>query len=293
MKIAIIGLGKMGEWFTRFFLNEGIEVVVSDKDEEKLQKVKKELDVETLDNVKSVQNVNRVFICVPIENFEEVVAEIHPYIRRGQEVMEICSVKEQPVDIMHKYIKNSVVLGVHPMFGPGVKNIQNQKFILTPTSLEEKKLAETFGGWLRERGAKVFFMSPKEHDELMSIVLGLPYFLSLAFCDALISHKRFSDAKKVSGVSFKILLTLAEAIASERAEFSASLQTSLPQVDKIEELFLNKAADWLKLVRTKDRSAFIDKVNLLKLSLEKIDPFYSKSYIIMHKMLEAVKNCGN
>ena len=36
MKIAIIGAGKMGRWFTRFFLEEGDSVVVSSRGKEKL-----------------------------------------------------------------------------------------------------------------------------------------------------------------------------------------------------------------------------------------------------------------
>lgn len=292
MKVAIIGAGRMGSWFAKFFMEQGISVVVSDKDEDKLLKTAKELKVETASNVDAVKSADRILICVPIEGFEDVIAEIHNYIQPEQEVMDICSVKEFPVKIMHRYIKNGSILGTHPMFGPGVKGIKNQNFVLTPTNVKEEKLAENLRGWLEDKGARVFIMSPRQHDELMSVVIGLPYFLSLVTCDTLISYGRFTEARKVSGASCKLLLTLVEAIASEEAEFSTSLQMNLPETDKVEELFLTKTAEWLDLVKRRDRLAFVNKVKLLKDALTKIDPNYFKSYEAMHKMLEAIKN-GN
>ncbi|MEM3641261.1 MAG: prephenate dehydrogenase/arogenate dehydrogenase family protein, partial [Candidatus Bathyarchaeia archaeon] len=121
MRVAIIGAGKMGRWFASFFLKQGFSVVVSDKDNGKLLKIAEELNVETVSNVEAVEKADRIFVCVPIEHFEEVIAEIHTHIRQGQEILDICSLKERPVEIMHRYIKDGVVLGTHPMFGPGVK----------------------------------------------------------------------------------------------------------------------------------------------------------------------------
>jgi len=293
MKVAIIGAGKMGSWFAKFFFEQGAKVVVSDRDAEKLSKIAKELNVETASNVNAVKNADRILICVPVENFEDVVAEISPYIRREQEVMDICSVKEVPVNIMHKYIRNRVTLGTHPLFGPGVKSIEKQNFVLTPTNSRENKLAEEFGGWLESRGAKVFVMAPREHDELMCIVLGLPYFLSLVVCDTIISHGRFLEARKVSGISYKFLLTLVEAILSEEADFSASLQLNLPEAYNIGELLSEKVKEWLNLVKQKDRFSLVNKINVLKSYLVKINPDYPRSYEIMHRMLETLKNYRN
>ena len=78
MKIAVIGAGKMGRWFAKFFLEQGISVVVSDKDKDKLLKIAKELKVKTASNVDAVRSADKILICVPIETFEDVIAEIHP-----------------------------------------------------------------------------------------------------------------------------------------------------------------------------------------------------------------------
>ena len=290
MRVAIIGAGKMGRWFTRFFLGEGDSVIVSSRGKEKLLKIRDEFGVEITDNVKAVKKADRVLICVPLENFEAVVKEIHSHIRPDQVVMDICSIKERPVKIMHEYIKTGITLGTHPVFGPGVKSVENQNFVLTPVNDEEKRFAENFKSWLEERGTNVFVMSPRRHDELMSVVLGFPHFLGLVVCDALLDYGNFLEAKRVAGASFKMLLTLAEAVASEETEFYASLQMMLPEIEKIEGLFLQKCREWLDVVKRKDRLALADKMKLVKRRLREVNPDYVKSYEVMHRLLEAVKS---
>jgi prephenate dehydrogenase len=290
MKVAIIGAGKMGRWFTRFFLEEGDSVVVSSRSKEKLLKIRDEFGVEITDNVKAVKKADRVLICVPLENFETVVKEIHSHIRPDHVVMDICSIKERTVKIMHEYIKTGVTLGTHPVFGPGVKSIENQNFVLTPVDDEEKRFAREFKRWLEERRANVFVMSPRKHDELMSVVLGLPHFLGLVVCDALVNYPNFLEMKKIGGASYKMLLTLAEAVASEETEFYTSLQMNLPEIEKIESLFLEKSEEWLNMVKRKDRSAFTSKMEHIKTELRKVNPDYARSYETMHRFLDAVKS---
>jgi len=290
MKTAIIGAGEMGRWFTRFFLEEGDSVIVSSRSKEKLLQIRDEFGVKIADNVNAVKNADRVLICVPIENFEDVVKEIHSYIQPNQVVMDICSIKKIPVKIMHKYIKTGITLGTHPIFGPGVKSIKNQNFVLTPINDKEKRFAKNFRNWLEERGANVFIMSPKKHDELMSVVLGLPHFLGLVVCDTLMNYPDFLETKKVAGASYKMLLTLAEAVASEEADFYTSLQMNLPEIEKIEGLFLEKSREWLDLVKRKNRSAFANKMEVVKTKLMKVNPDYAKSYKVMHMFLDVIKS---
>jgi prephenate dehydrogenase len=288
MRIAVIGAGRMGRWFAKFFLEQGFSVVVSDKDWEKLQKLREELDVEIADIVKAVESADRIIVCVPIDNFEDVIREISVYIKPGQEVMDICSVKENPVNIMHKYISNTVTLGTHPMFGPGAKSIRGQNFILTPTNTKEQALAKDFGKWLENKGANVFFMTPKEHDKIMSIVIGLPYFLCHVVCDTLLSSGEFKKAKEVSGVSYKLLLNLTEAVVSEETEFAASVQVNIPELYNFGELLSKKIGEWLDIIRRKNKAELVEKITMLKNELAKMDPNYFKAYKYMYKILEVV-----
>ncbi len=290
MKIAILGAGKMGAWFAKFFRDEGYSVIVADRKKEKMAKLEKQLAVETADFLKAVSEADRIIICVSISAFESIVKMIAPSIRENQIVMDICSIKELPVKIMHKYIKRGVVLGTHPVFGPGSKGIEHKAFVLTPTRPEEKEFAEAYKTWLEEKHARVFVVSPRKHDELMSVVLGLPHFLGVVACDTLLDQDNYTETKKVAGTTYRMLFTLAEATALENPELYASLQLSLPELEKLENRFLEKACEWLKLIQNKDREAIAQRIEQLRTKLMTSGSMHTRSYEVMYKMLEATES---
>ena len=143
MRTAILGAGKMGVWFAKLCKDKGDNVVLSDRKTDKLTKIGKELGVETTtDFVEAVKTADEIMICVSISSFEEVVKKIGPSIRDGQAVMDICSIKEFPVNVMHEHIKHGLVLGTHPVFGPGSKGVKHKAYMLTPTNAAEEKYAD-------------------------------------------------------------------------------------------------------------------------------------------------------
>ena len=113
MKTAILGAGKMGVWFAKFCQNKGDNVILADRKKEKLNQLGRELGVETADIVEAVKAADRIMICVSISSFEGVVKKIAPVVRQNQVIMDICSIKEFPVNVMHQNIKSvSSVLSI-------------------------------------------------------------------------------------------------------------------------------------------------------------------------------------
>jgi prephenate dehydrogenase len=290
MKIAVIGAGKMGVWFARFFQSKGYTVTLADRKQEKLSKLKKELQVDTTtDFKKAVQGADQILLSVSISAFEEVVKAISPAVCKGQIVMDVCSIKETPVNIMHNYIKEGLVLGTHPVFGPGSNGVKHKAYILTPTNSKEQEFAEQFKQWLEKEEAHVFVMTPKKHDELMSVVLGLPHFLGLVACETLLEQKNLAETKKVAGTTYRMLFTLAEATALETPDLYANLQMNLPELNKIEDQFMSKAQEWLSLIKAKDSNAIVERMEQLKKKLMACDSDFEKSYDVMYKMLESTE----
>ena len=85
MKVAIIGgSGKMGRWFARFLKQEGYQVVITGRNERRLEEARRQLGVSaTSDNLAAVKGARAVLISVPIENFEAVVKQIGPHTEPG------------------------------------------------------------------------------------------------------------------------------------------------------------------------------------------------------------------
>ncbi len=291
MKVAIIGgSGKMGRWFANFLLQEGYGVVITGRNEEKLREAHEQLSVEvTTDNVAAVKSAQVILISVPIENFETVVKQIGPHTQPEQFILDITSVKALPVAIMHQHIKSGVVLGAHPVFGPGAKDTTQRSFILTPTSSEEEALAQKVKQHLETRGARVTLMSPEEHDEIMAVVLGLAHFIAIASADALLSFDRLKQLGTIGGVTFKLLLTLTESVISEDPEFYASLQMHLPKLAEIERSFQKRVENWVDLVAGKDQQQFAQRMKALKDSYRRLTPDFGNAYEDMYKLIEMLQ----
>jgi prephenate dehydrogenase len=123
----------------------------------------------------------------------------------------------------------------------------------------------------------------------MSVVLGLPHFLGLVVCETLLEQKDFPKTKEVAGTTYRMLFTLAEATALETPDLYASLQTNLPELEEIENLFMAKAMEWLSLIKNKDADAIVKRMAHLKAKLTEVDPDFAESYEAMYRMLEATE----
>ncbi|MCW4006872.1 MAG: prephenate dehydrogenase/arogenate dehydrogenase family protein [Candidatus Bathyarchaeota archaeon] len=291
MKTAVLGAGKMGAWFANYCKQAGDSVVLADRKQTKLDALPQDLGVELeTDFTQAIQGADRILICVSISAFEEVIKKISPALKPNQVVMDICSIKDYPVKVMHENIQTALTLGTHPVFGPGSHGLKHKAYILTPTNDAEAQYAEKFKNWLQKEGANVFVMSPKKHDELMSMVLGLPHFLGLVACETLLEQPAFSETKQVAGTTYRMLFTLAEATAMETPDVYASLQTKLPELSALEDQFIAKAQAWLDILKQKNPKAITEHIEQIKAKLLQTDPEFAKSYQTMYKMLESTEN---
>lgn len=289
MRTAVLGAGKMGVWFAKYCKAKGDTVVLAARNAEQLAKLGNELGVETADFPTAVKGADRVIICVSISSLEEVVKKIAPATHRGQPIMDICSIKQFPVDVMHRYLKDALVLGTHPVFGPGSNGVAHKAYVLTPTNPQEAAYAEEFKRWLEQEGAHVFIMTPEKHDELMAIVLGFSHFVGLAACETLIEQPAFKESKTLAGTTYRMLVTLAESVAQETPDLYANVQTKVPGLEKIEDLFIANAQQWVDLMKSKDTAGIMARMDRLREKLAKIDGDYGKSYETMYRMLQSTE----
>ena len=294
MKVVIIGGGgNMGRWFSRYLLSEGMEVVISGRNQEKLRTAARELGIPAASSTEAVKQADVVVISVPVDSFEAVVKEIAPHVKKDQVVIDVCSLKTMPVEVMHRHIKRGTVLGTHPVFGPGAKSLANQNFVLTPTSDRERKLTDKVKAHLEGKGANVSVMSPPEHDVIMSVVLGLAHFIAIVSADTLLSFEKFAEMKKIGGTTFKLLYTLVESVISEDPQLYATLQVSFPDMAKVEGLFQKNTAFWAEMVGNKDREGFATRMAALRDKLEMTDPSFRRAYENMYKITEGLAETSN
>lgn len=278
----------MGRWFARYLRNEGMQVIITGRNREKLLATGNELGASTATNINAVKKADIVIVSVPIDNLESVVKEIAPYTHKEQVIIDVTSLKAVPVEIMHNNIKKGTILGTHPVFGPGAKDLTNHNFVLTPTNKNETELAAKIKQYLEGKKAVVSVMTPQQHDELITVVLGLAHFIAIVSADTLLSFKNFQDMKGIGGTTFKVLYTLIESVISEDPELYASLQMNFPDINKVEGLFQSKTHIWANIVQNRDKKGFAERMNVLRKKLEKTDPEFRRAYANMYKITESL-----
>lgn len=150
----------MAKIFIPIFKKQGFRVIISDL------KTK-------LSNKDLVEKADIVIFSVPILKTKEIIHEVLPKTRKNQILIDFTSLKVFPVKEMKK--SKAEVLGLHPMFGPGMKDIKNQRIVFCPERITSKNKSLIKNIFLNE-GAKVHETTAKKHDEVMSIVQVLIHF---------------------------------------------------------------------------------------------------------------------
>jgi prephenate dehydrogenase len=156
--IGIIGgTGGMGRWFAGFFERAGYTVHVSGQ-------------TSGLRPAEMAATCPVVIVSVPIGVTEAIIREAGPHMRRDSLLMDLTSLKAVPVKAMLASSASEVV-GLHPLFGPGVPSMEGQNIVLCPAR------GTRWLPWVRDilgdHGAKLVETTPERHDEVMAVVQAL------------------------------------------------------------------------------------------------------------------------
>ncbi|MDE1768206.1 MAG: prephenate dehydrogenase/arogenate dehydrogenase family protein [Candidatus Micrarchaeota archaeon] len=273
MRVAIIGgYGSMGRWFAEFFLKHGDQVVISGRNYNKAMALRRKIGVEVAKtNAEAARSADLVIISVMPGRFEPVVKEIAPQLTGEQRVIDIASVKEEPVRIMHKHLKGITVLGTHPMFGPSAEP-EGQNFVLTPTNPKEKRFAGEFGKFLKSNGFNVAVIGPKKHDDMVGFMLSLTHFVGFVTAD---TWKELNIGKftGLSSTSFRFLKSFVDSIMGSSPELYSYLQMNVASASGAEEVFIKQARVWAGLAKRRKRDEIIRRMRKLNKYLKELDSY--------------------
>jgi len=240
--VAVIGgHGAMGRCIAQLFGDLGHAVLVA--------------DLETPlspDEAAAVADV--VVISVPIDVTVQVIEQLGPRVRPEALLMDVTSVKTEPMRAMLAASSASVV-GTHPLFGPTVHSLQGQRVVLTPGRGEE---------WLRwvramfaARGLQLVETTPEQHDRVMAIVQVLTHFATEVLGHTLSSlgMPLEETLRFVSPIYLMELLLTARHFA-QSADLYAAIQMGNPQTSVVTETFARSVQELRDIAARQDRAAF-------------------------------------
>jgi len=223
--VGIIGFGRFGKVLANI-LQRGFAIKAYDPKPAGPFPGVQFLDLDT------VLNEKVVFIAVPIRHFESVIADISKKLKKETTLIDVCSVKSYPVNIMLKILPDHIgVIATHPMFGPdSYMSNSNLKMMINNT----RDLYNQYSFWKRffsDQSIQIIEMTPDQHDRLAAKTQGVTHFLGRML-------KEFGIKKtNIDTQGFRDLLDLVGQTCNDTWELYADLQLYNPYTeDMVEKL---------------------------------------------------------
>jgi len=260
-KIAVIGAGgKMGKWVCNYLSKKKYDVVGYDNENSPPKTV-------TLGKslISSILNVDYVILCTPTKKTPEIIRLIGKEMKRGAKLVDISSQKSKTSTSLGKVPNKITPVCIHPMFGPGVKNIKNRNIISIPIK-DGKKELDIAKSLFPE--ANFVTIDSKEHDKKIALILGLPHLVNLVFANVLSKDEKIMLTEKMSGTTFKVQKILAESILTESPELIETI-ISNPDIRLVAEGFWKDFGNMLTYAQEGKTEEIVKYVNTCTENLSK------------------------
>ena len=206
----------MGLWFAKFLKSNGYRVIISDRDREAGRACSRRLGVEFADDYIFVAKMSDiVLVATPTNVSNGILKQLGRELKKGTLVVEISSMKDPVRRTISALQENGLpVLSIHPMFGPGIKKLENRSIlVVSGTHHAEAKRLLTI---LRRLGARMVPCSINQHDTLVSILIALPHLMNISLIETLRTLRTsLNEINKASGTTFKLQSLISEAIYQE------------------------------------------------------------------------------
>jgi len=244
----------MGAWFAKFLETHGYQVLISDKKRPETHKLtrNKFQNASKEEQITGISDV--ILFATPTRLTRTLLGKIAAQAPRTTLLVEISSIKE-PVKATIRILsrKGTQVLSIHPMFGPGAKNLQGKTVIITHKPRHSPH-ADKFISTLRSAGTEIVFCNLERHDRIVAATLALPHLVNCALIETLRrTGYSIDELKRLGGTTFKLQVLIAEAIYHESAENEASILADTKSSEKLFRAYLRQADEIVHMIREKRR----------------------------------------
>ncbi|WP_255364343.1 prephenate dehydrogenase [Candidatus Frackibacter sp. WG13] len=150
------------------------------------------LDLDSFDGNQGFKEVDLVFLATPVGVIPELIEKIQPQLKSGAIITDVGSTKRQLVKEIDSVLRDDLVyIPGHPMTGSEISGpegadlylFENAVYVLTPSEDIEEEKIELLRDLLQIIGAKLLFMSPKQHDQIVAAVSHLPHIMACTLVD--------------------------------------------------------------------------------------------------------------
>ena len=293
--ITIIGgSGGMGRVFGRYFKHHDFKVTLHSRNEEKLHDAAEDLGVNyELDLKKAVVNADFVLVSIPIHSTIEVIKKIAPLMKKNSLLFDITSLKRDVYKTMSEIHKKYPIncLSLHPMFGPGIKQMKNYKLIVVKIGGTEhyNDLVNDLLQIFNSDGLIITETTPEIHDLRIALTLGVPHMFNILFLNLLKRVKEpLNELTRYTGTTFLLQKVFAESIIQREMEMFGEIQIMNSDFHKILDLFEDLIREYKSIIKNKDLEGF-NKFFTEGLEYSKEDNHFKNSYKYFYEFMKILK----
>ena len=230
-KLGIIGFGQFGQFMARH-LAHFFDVNVYDQSD--LSAKAREIGVNWRD-FETVCGKEILIYATPLKNFESVLRESVPFLKKDALCLDVCSVKMKPIELMKEILPETVeIVGTHPLFGPqsGRASIENLRIAVCPVRTTKTEKIKKF--LAQDLKLKVLEKSPETHDREMAHVQALTHFVARAL------EELHVEESELATVSYEELMRAARLVSEDSWELFQTIQQGNPFAAPKRKSFIEK-----------------------------------------------------
>ncbi len=177
-KIGLLGLGRFGAAFASLLEQRGLHWIAWDVG----ATVPPEHAAADLDAL--LAGADFIVVCVPLEALETVLLELRPRLSSRHRVMDVCSVKERPCQLMDSIFGDAIShVGSHPLFGPlSIARAEPLRTVVCP-SARHPEAARLAHALFVAIGSEVIDQDPSNHDRTMALTHAMAFFVARGLVD--------------------------------------------------------------------------------------------------------------
>lgn len=190
-KLALIGIGLIGSSIARATRLKGLAktIAISTRRQETLDEARALGlgDSYTLDPIEAVKHADLVILCIPVQSYGPVMAQIGPWLEPGAILSDVGSVKAHVLKEMQPHTPHGVhLIPGHPIAGTehsgpaaGFPELFiNRWCVLTPGKDVPVEAVARLTAFWSELGSNVEVMEAGHHDMVLAITSHIPHLVA-------------------------------------------------------------------------------------------------------------------
>lgn len=238
--VIIGGAGQLGSFFYRLLDDAGAAVSSLEKE-----------DWQNADKI--LANATLVLVAVPIHFTNEVISKLDN-LSDDCLLADITSIKTAPVSAMLRVHKGPVI-GLHPMFGPGVDSLTGQTVVVC----ESRSTANS--SWLVEflsqQGAELVLVTPEKHDQTMAIVQVLRHFSTVVYgCHLADESEDLERILSMSSPIYRLELAMVGRLFAQNPDLYTEIIFANKDNIAMMKRYIERYSKMLALVEANDKEQF-------------------------------------